>query len=106
MGKFQESEFGLEKFFQNYYNIRVMFDELNSNRKRGKTVKLTKAPKIDVEYGSLQNEKEWVNWIAENISAINKNATTNEIRSIASQFFKEISYCGWKEGYDSAKEDE
>ena len=65
-------------------------------------MKLTKAPKIDVEYGSLQNEKEWVNWIAENISAINKNATTNEIRSIASQLFKEIKNCGYEEGYDSA----
>ena len=65
-------------------------------------MKLTKAPKIDVEYGSLQNEKEWVNWITENISAINKNATTNEIRSIASQLFNEISSCGYREGYDTA----
>lgn len=53
-----------------------------------------------------KNEKEWVNWIAENLSSINKNATSNEIRSIASQLFNEISYCGWKEGYDYAKEEE
>ena len=33
-------------------------------------MKLTKAPKIDVKYSSLQNEKEWINWIAENLSAI------------------------------------
>lgn len=65
-------------------------------------MKLTKAPEIDVKYGLLQNEVEWVNWIAENISAINKNATTNEIRSIASQLFNEVSNCGWREGYDSA----
>ena len=69
-------------------------------------MKLTKAPKIDIKYGILQNEVEWVNWIAENISAINKNATTNEIRSIASQLFNEISRCGYREGYDSAKEEE
>ena len=65
-------------------------------------MKLTKAPKIDVKYGSLQNEKEWVNWIVENISAINKNATSDEIRSIASQLFNEISLCGYREGYDTA----
>ena len=44
----------------------------------------------------------WVNWVAENLSAINKNTTTNEIRSIASQLFNEISRCGYREGYDSA----
>ena len=65
-------------------------------------MKLTKAPKIDIKYGLLQNEKEWINWIAENLSAINKNTTTNEIRSIASQLFNEISRCGYREGYDSA----
>ena len=65
-------------------------------------MKLTKAPKIDIEYGSLQNEKEWINWIAENLSAINKNTTTNERRSIASQLFNEISQGGWREGYDTA----
>ena len=65
-------------------------------------MKLTKAPKIDVKYGSLQNEKEWINWIVENLSAINKNSTINEIRSIASQLFNEISHCGWREGYDTA----
>lgn len=65
-------------------------------------MKLTKAPKIDIMYGSLQNEVEWVNWIAENLSKINKNTSTNEIRSIASQLFEEISFCGYREGYDSA----
>ena len=65
-------------------------------------MKLTKTPKIDIMYGILENEKEWINWIAENLSAINKNATTNEIRSIASHLFKEIKDCGYEEGYDSA----
>ena len=65
-------------------------------------MKLTNAPKIDIKYGILINEKEWVNWVAENLSAINKNTTTNEIRSIASQLFNEISLCGYREGYDSA----
>ena len=55
-------------------------------------MKLTQAPKIDIKYGILINEKEWVNWVAENLSAINKNATTNEIRSIASQLFEEIRF--------------
>ena len=65
-------------------------------------MKLTQAPKIDIKYGLLQNEKEWVNWVAENLSAINKNTTINEIRSIASQLFNEIKHCGWREGYDTA----
>lgn len=65
-------------------------------------MKLTKVPKIDVEYGSLKNEKEWVNWIAENISAINKNTTSFELINIASQLFNEIEHCGWREGYDTA----
>lgn len=69
-------------------------------------MELTKKPEINIMYGSLQNEKEWVNWVSENLSAINKNATSNEIRSIASKLFEEIRYCGYKEGYDSAKEDE
>lgn len=65
-------------------------------------MKLTKAPKIDIMYGSLQNEVEWVNWIAENLSKINKNTSSFEMLNIASQLFKEISHCGWREGYDSA----
>ena len=65
-------------------------------------MKLTQAPKIDVEYGSLQNESEWVNWIAENLSAINKNTSSFELINIASQLFNEISHCGYREGYDSA----
>ena len=65
-------------------------------------MKLTNAPKIDVKYGSLQNEKEWINWIVENLSAINKNATSFELISIASQLFNEIKHCGWREGYDTA----
>ena len=51
-------------------------------------MKLTKAPKIDVKYGLLQNEKEWVNWVAENLSAINKNTSSFEMLNIASQLFK------------------
>lgn len=69
-------------------------------------MKLTNAPKIDIKCGILINEREWVNWVAENLSAINKNTTTNEIRSIASHLFNEISLCGYREGYDSAQQEE
>ena len=65
-------------------------------------MKLTQAPKIDIKYGSLQNEREWVNWVAENLSAINKNTSSFELINIASQLFNEISHCGYREGYDSA----
>ena len=69
-------------------------------------MKLTQAPKIDIKYGSLQNEVEWVNWIAENLSAINKNTSSFELINIASQLFNEISLCGYREGYDSAQQEE
>lgn len=65
-------------------------------------MKLTKAPKIDIKYGILQNEREWVNWVTENLSAINKNTSSFELINIASQLFNEISHCGYREGYDSA----
>lgn len=65
-------------------------------------MKLTQAPKIDIKYGILQNEREWVNWVAKNLSAINKNTSSFELINIASQLFEEISHCGWREGYDSA----
>lgn len=65
-------------------------------------MKLTNAPKIDIKCGILINEREWVNWVAENLSAINKNTSSFELINIASQLFEEISHCGWREGYDSA----
>ena len=65
-------------------------------------MKLTKAPKIDIKYGILKNETEWVNWVAENLSAINKNTSSFEMLNIASQLFQEINHCGYREGYDSA----
>ena len=68
-------------------------------------MKLTNAPKIDVKHGLLQNEREWVNWVAENLSAINKNTSSFELLNIASQLFNEISLCGYREGYDSACND-
>lgn len=65
-------------------------------------MKLTNAPKIDIKCGILINEREWVNWVAENLSAINKNTSSFELINIASQLFEEISLCGYREGYDSA----
>lgn len=68
---------------------------------------LTKAPKIEVRYGfqTQENRKEWVEWVFENLSAIDKNATKNKLRSIAEGLFEEISRCGYEEGYDSACSD-
>jgi hypothetical protein len=61
---------------------------------------LTKAPNIVVRNGlqNQENKKEWVEWVFENLSAIDKNATKNELRSIAAKLFDKISQCG----YDAA----
>jgi hypothetical protein len=61
---------------------------------------LTKAPNIVVKNGlqTQESKKEWVEWVFENLSAIDKNATKNELRSIAAELFDEISQCG----YDAA----
>jgi hypothetical protein len=69
---------------------------------------LTKAPKIDIRYGlqTQENKKEWVEWVFENLSAIDKNATENKLRSIAEKLFDEISLCGYEKGYDSARSEE
>jgi len=71
-------------------------------------MKLTKPPIIDIKYGmqTQKNREEWINWIAVNLTAINKNATVNEFRQIASQLFDEISQCGYEEGYNSACNEE
>lgn len=61
---------------------------------------LTKAPNIVVKNGiqTQESKKEWVEWVFENLSAIDKNATKAELRSIAAKLFDEISQCG----YDAA----
>lgn len=61
---------------------------------------LTKAPNIVVKNGlqTQESKKEWVEWVFENLSTIDKNATKNKLRSIAAELFDEISQCG----YDAA----
>lgn len=61
---------------------------------------LTKTPNIVVKNGlqTQESKKEWVEWVFENLSAIDKNATKAELRSIAAELFDEISQCG----YDAA----
>lgn len=57
---------------------------------------LTKAPNIVVRNGlqTQESKKEWVEWVSENLSTIDKNATKNKLRSIAAILFDEISQCG------------
>lgn len=70
-------------------------------------MKLTKSPKIDISYGmqTPKNRKEWINWVFENLAAINPITSDVELKQIATQLFDEISQCGYEEGYDSAEED-
>jgi hypothetical protein len=67
-------------------------------------MKLTKSPKIDIRYGmqTQENRKEWINWVIENLAAINLNTSENDLKQIATQLFAEILQCGYEEGYDSA----
>lgn len=58
---------------------------------------LTKAPNIVVRNG-LQTQESKKEWVFENLSIIDKNATKNELKSIAAELFDEISQCG----YDAA----
>ena len=71
-------------------------------------MKLTKSPKIDIRYGmqTQENRKEWINWVTENLVAIDLKCSGIELKQIATQFFDEISQCGYEEGYDSAYEEE
>jgi len=67
-------------------------------------MKLTKEPKIDIRRGlqTEENRIEWINWVAENLATISKNATMNELKNIALQLFDKINFCGYEEGYDAA----
>lgn len=71
-------------------------------------MKLTKSPKIDIRYGmqTQENRKEWINWVFENLAAINPVTSENELKQIAKQLFDEISQCGYEEGYDSVCSEE
>lgn len=71
-------------------------------------MKLTKSPKIDIRYGmqTQENRKEWINWVVENLAAIDPVSSGIELKQIATQLFDEISQCGYEEGYDSACEEE
>lgn len=68
-------------------------------------MELIKPPRIDIRYGlqTQENQKEWINWVAENIALIKRmDISPNEIREIALQLFEEISQCGYDVGYDSS----
>jgi len=67
-------------------------------------MKLTESPKIDIKYGmqTKKNREEWINWVVENLTVINLNTSNVDLKQIATQFFDEISQCGYEEGYDSA----
>ena len=69
--------------------------------------KLTKAPETKINWGlqDPENEKEWKNWVFENLCAINMNKglSPTELKELAFELFDEIHQCGYKEGYDSAK---
>jgi hypothetical protein len=80
-----------------------MADVVESTKEFEK-MKLTKSPKIDIKYGAQteKNREEWINWVFENLTAISPNTSNVGLKQIATQFFDEISQCGYEEGYDSA----
>jgi hypothetical protein len=83
-------------------------DVVVENTKEFEKMKLTKSPKIDIKYGTQteKNREEWINWVFENLAAINPVVSENELKQIATQLFDEISQCGYEEGYDSARSEE
>ena len=70
-------------------------------------IQLSKAPEIKINWGmqDLENEKEWKNWVFENLCTINMNEDLSPtgLEGVASEVFDEIHQCGDEEGYDSAK---
>ncbi len=70
-------------------------------------VKLTKAPETKINWGlqDLENQKEWKNWVFENLCTIYmiEDLSPTELENLASELFDEIHQCGYEEGYDSAK---
>ena len=70
-------------------------------------IQLSKAPEIKINWGmqDLENEKEWKNWVFENLCTINMNEdlSPTELEELASELFDGIHQCGYEEGYDSAK---
>ena len=70
-------------------------------------LKLSEAPEIEIEWGSQtpENRKKWLDWVFKNLNSIttNKDIKSDELKSFAQKLFEEISTCGYREGYDSAK---
>ena len=70
-------------------------------------LKLSEAPEIEIEWGSQtpENRKKWIDWVFKNLNSIatNKDIKSDELKSFAQKLFEEISRCGYREGYDSAK---
>lgn len=68
---------------------------------------LSKVPEIKINWGMQdpKNEKEWKNWVLENLCTINmtEDLSPIELEKLASDLFDEIHQCGYEEGYDSAK---
>lgn len=70
-----------------------------------------KAPKIDLKYGVLQNEEEWISWVKlqlkEVTSALETYPKSKEdelFEAYAKMVFDEVSQCGYEEGVDSERE--
>ena len=70
-------------------------------------IQLSKAPEIKINWGlqGPENEKEWKNWVFENLCTINmnKDLSPTELKEVAFELFDGIYQCGYEGGYDSAK---
>lgn len=75
-------------------------------------LKLSKAPAVELDYGILQNELEWMSWtkgvlktLVESLKQCSETDCEVFVEKTAEELFKEIINCGWKQGYEDASFD-
>ena len=75
-------------------------------------VKFSKSPKVELQYGSLQNRDEWIIWtktiletLIDSLESCYETDREVFVEKTAKRLFNEISGCGYKEGYESAEYD-
>ena len=75
-------------------------------------LKFQKSPKVELQYGSLQNRDEWISWtktiletLIDSLEFCYEIDREVFVEKTAKRLFNEISDCGFKEGYESADYD-
>lgn len=75
-------------------------------------LKFQKSPKIELQYGSLQNRDQWISWtknvlktLIDSLESCYETDREVFVEKTAKRLFNEIAGCGYKEGYESAEYD-